>query len=306
LINQKFKIEGRYTEGENTATDYKSINIDGTYTATEIVKQLGDGTANFMRDTFSKEGFTVLYQYTEVNLERFYINFLVEFHKDIGFHFFTNLGPIIANIFNFESVFQTSTTIEDSDYMRVVIDIDLSAISYPKLDDRISRLLTSMQLSIDTLEQAVDPAYRYLAFYGEALQSSNSKPTFHELELDLKDGTWIGWGSMEGIIQPPVQTFAWDYWAGHDNLSDVFDGYKAYGDNPRLQFLFENYAYNDRKRVIFYFDCTTMRRVKSGTYWTYPDTINSFNNGKIPSLLSDPSRIPEWEYVCDLQGIGMG
>ena len=47
---------------------------------------------------------------------------------------------------------------------------------------------------------------------------------------------------MEGI-QPPVQTFAWDYWSGHDNLSDVFDGLKAYGDNPRLQFLFENYGY---------------------------------------------------------------
>jgi len=114
----------------------------------------------------------------------------------------------------------------------------------------------------------------------------------------------------EKLRLSPVQTFAWDYWAGLDNLSDVFDGLKAYGDDPRLQFLFENYGYNDRKRVIFYFDCTTKRKVKSGTYWTYPDTINSFHNGRIygtnthPSLLSDPSRIPEWEYVCDLQEIG--
>ena len=59
-----------------------------------------------------------------------------------------------------------------------------------------------MQLRMDQLEQAIDPAYRFLAFYGEALNQSESKPTFHELELDLKDGTWIGWGSMEGIIQP--------------------------------------------------------------------------------------------------------
>ena len=267
-----------------------------------------------MNQICSNKGYIILEEDIEINLERFKIGLTLDKTTHIGFEIKLNDCPTLMEIFGLPATTETVTVVVGSVLRIEFMDngefgLNLSENSYPKIDDHISRRLISMQLRMDQLEQAIDPAYRFLAFYGEALNQADSKPTFQELELDLKDGRQIGWGSMEGI-QPPVQTFAWDYWSGNDNLSDVFDGLKAYGDSPRLQFLFENYGYNDRKRVIFYFDCTTKKRVKSGTYWTYPDTINSFDNGRIygtnrpPPLLNDPSHIYEWEYVCDLRKIG--
>jgi len=87
-----------------------------------------------------------------VNLQRIYILFDLEFLKDVGFHFDTNLAANITQIFNLQSTFQTSTTIENNDYMRVMLDIDLSGNSYPKLADVITTNTYNLNLRMGILE----------------------------------------------------------------------------------------------------------------------------------------------------------
>jgi len=134
------------------ASEYRTVNIDGTYTATELVKLLGDGTANFMCELFYHQGFSVKNEYTEVNLQRINILFDLEFLKDVGFHFDTNLAANITQIFNLQSTFQTSTTIENNDYMRVMLDIVVSENSYPKLADVITTNTYNLNMRMGILE----------------------------------------------------------------------------------------------------------------------------------------------------------
>jgi len=87
-----------------------------------------------------------------VNLQRIYILFDLEFLKDVGFHFDTNLAANITQIFNLQSTFQTSTIIENNDYMRVMLDIDLSGNSYPKVADVITTNTYNLNLRMGILE----------------------------------------------------------------------------------------------------------------------------------------------------------
>jgi len=165
IENKKFDIEGQYYQEQEEGgvqtgpgngasdytTDYKRLYFDGTYTATEIIKKLGEDTTKSMRDLFYKEGLTIINEITDLNLERFYINFLVPNIKDIGFVFWTDMCPIITNIFNFERMFQTTTT-NEGDNLRVKLYINLLANKYPKIDDRISRIIIGLENRVISLE----------------------------------------------------------------------------------------------------------------------------------------------------------
>ena len=257
-------------------------------------------------------------EYTSINLDRFYGDFEVYKYggDDLKFNVYFEECRAIQNIFGFPEIWRSVSNMEGT-YLHIMFDIDLSENIYPKLADIISKNTAPLDMRISllesrlaTLQQIVMPEYKYLAFYGEGLRSQYSKPTFQELELELHDGTFIKNGSVAGIQNPPIPTYAWQYWSGNDAYSDVFDGLKPYGTMPHLQFKFENYSYGDRSRVIFYFDCTTKRGVKTGTYWTYPDTINSFDNGKMygtnkdPTSFADPSRPGECTFICNSEKIG--
>ena len=116
------------------------------------MKLVGDGTAHYMRELFHIQGFTIKYQYTEVNLQRLFIHFDLEFFKHVAFRFDTNLASNLSNVFNFETNFRTSTTIENNDYMRVMLDIDLSGNSYPKLADVITTNTYNLNMRMGILE----------------------------------------------------------------------------------------------------------------------------------------------------------
>jgi len=105
-----------------------------------------------MRELFYKEGFSVIKEYKDVNLERFHIKFLVTNEKDIGFVYWTDMCPDIADIFNYERSFQTTAAIEGS-YLRVAININLSANSYPKIEDVITRNTISENKRLSILER---------------------------------------------------------------------------------------------------------------------------------------------------------
>jgi len=162
-------------------------------------------------------------------------------------------------------------------------------------------------LLIETPVLDIPFGYRYLAFYGEP---SGDLPTFQELELTLTNGTYIKYGNRVDVV-PPVETKEWEYHLERNDLSDIFDGDKAWND--RLMYSLYNETSSNRNRVRFYFDCTTKRDVQSGAFWCYPHpTDHSWTIGNLYGTNTDPLNFTdatsptEWTYIIDLTRYTLG
>ena len=144
LINQTIKIESSYEYSPgNFQADYGNYTFtNGTYTANDIMQSIGSFTKIVMNQIYGEKGYIILEEDIEFNLERFKIGLTLDKLTHIGFEIQLNQCPTIMEIFGLPSTSETVTVVVGSVLRVVFMDnmeegLNLSANSYPKLDDRI-------------------------------------------------------------------------------------------------------------------------------------------------------------------------
>ena len=159
LVRAKISNESSYESSPGTfQTDYGNYTFNGTWTAADIIRQIGQVTKQFMNTISAQKGYTKVDEVIEFNLDRFFIDLTLDKLTHIGFKFDLTLCPDINDIFGFPISFETLTVVDETNnanggsVLRVVFDRNLKANVYTKLDDRISRIIIGLENRVIALE----------------------------------------------------------------------------------------------------------------------------------------------------------
>ena len=123
-----------------------------------------------MNTISAQKGYIILEEVIEINLDRFKIGLTLDKTTHIGFEIQLNECPTIMEIFGLPSTSETVTVVVGSVLRVEFMDngefgLNLSANSYPKLDDRISRATILQEQRLSILEER--PIINRLADIGE-------------------------------------------------------------------------------------------------------------------------------------------